>query len=217
MYNLLILAHSFGNNGDFSSFFLSAARVRSVVRPGARLADLPDMVREAKDRFPDFRPHFVVLLIGDNDVHDTHPRSLASDMAHAMYRAVRDLEAREIWTSYLFVRGQSRWTQDPTRHNARASRVNRTIHNFLRPGTHMLRHQLAASDDIEKNRERREKGLRRDGTHLNRTGVRMVADTMKVQLSKAARRHGLGGRAIDRRGGRGGSGRGGSARDPIVL
>ena len=198
MFNLLFLTHSFGNDGDLASFFLSTARVRSIVRPGGRLSDVPDMIREAKEKFPDFRPHFVVLMIGDNDVLNISPRSLSNRLIETMRSAVRSLEAREIWATYLFARGESRWTPNPLLFNARASQVNEDLKHGLRPGLHVIRHQLAASSDRPKNERRVGTGLRGDNTHLNTNGFRMVLTSVRNQLMGAARRHGLEKRGVDR-------------------
>ena len=192
MIRILILGHSFSSRME--NRIGTWADVRVVGIPGASIAQIDTLIAMSRTRFPNFRPHFVVLFLGDNQVLTWRGRrSLASEMARVCAHTLEETGAWDVWIGYLFARERSRWTPDPAVYNWRAGMVNARLSLEIEalgiPNLHVLRHRCAASTSVAQSRCRSRAYITHDGTHLSREGWRLsLLIYMRRQLSAAVRR-----------------------------
>ena len=112
----------------------------------------------ARRRYPEFRPHFVILFLGGNDVLSWNGQtSLAFEMARVCAHTLAQTGALDVWIASLFARGSSRWNPDPVIFNSMAGLVNTHLSREIRAldsqHLHILRHRCAANTNDSRSQD----------------------------------------------------------------
>lgn len=197
MIRLLICGHSFANRIEnrLESVRFSGHSVdmRVVGVSGGSILQIDWLLSMARRRYPEFRPHFVILFLGGNDVLSWNGQtSLAFEMARVCAYTLAQTGALDVWIASLFARGSSRWNPDPVIFNSMAGLVNTHLSREIRAldsqHLHILRHRCAANTNDSRSQDRCFLYVSEDGTHLSREGWRSLLSHIRRQLSRAVSR-----------------------------